>query len=233
MGVFRFKQFEVDQEGCAMRINTDGVLLGAMVQQNNPKQVLDIGTGTGVIALMLAQRFTEAEIIAVEKDESSAQTADSNFKNSVFSERLTSVHQDFLDFETDTRFDLIVSNPPFFINDLKNPDLRKGIARHTDLTFFEQLVLKGVKMLSENGQIALVLPLQQAELIHLLFEKEGLFRVGSVDICSFKDKDPFRRIVSYSKIEAEEQKTEFIVYDTAGVHSDQYRQVLKEFFIAF
>lgn len=233
MGVFRFKQFEVNQEGCAMRINTDGVLLGALVQSNNPKKILDIGTGTGVIALMLAQRFSEAEIIGVEKDKSSAQTADSNFKNSHFSERLTSVHQDILDFETHTKFDLIISNPPFFINDLKNPDVRKGIARHTDLTFFEHLVFKSVKMLSDNGQIVLVLPLQQAELIHLLCEKEGLYRVGSIDICSFKDKDPFRRIVSYSKIEAQKQKTEFIVYDTPGVHSDEYRQVLKEFFIAF
>jgi tRNA1Val (adenine37-N6)-methyltransferase len=120
--MFHFKQFGVDQSGCAMKINTDGVLLGVLAEANNPKTILDIGTGTGVIALMLAQRYNHAIINAVEIDPAAAQTASNNFKNSSFNKRITLFAQSFEDFFnefSDRRYDLIVSNPPFFINSLK------------------------------------------------------------------------------------------------------------------
>src|ERR1700733_3404653 len=120
--MFHFKQFSVDQSGCAMKINTDGVLLGAITQADDPKTILDIGTGTGVIALMLAQKFANAQIDAVEIDESAAKTAGRNFENAIFNDRLNiypSGIRTFFEGHPENKYDLIVSNPPFYINSLE------------------------------------------------------------------------------------------------------------------
>ena len=134
-GVFKFKQFDIDQDGCAMKINTDGVILGAIVNHPSPVHILDIGTGTGVIALMLAQRFNTAHVNAVEIDESAARAASKNCLNSPFSDRTMVDHSSFESFKSDLKYEMIVSNPPYFVNDLKNPEKRKEIARHTDEDF--------------------------------------------------------------------------------------------------
>ena len=126
--MFRFKQFAVDQTGCAMKINTDGVLLGALTEADQPKTILDIGTGTGVIALMLAQRFKYAQIDAVEIDPGAAETAGRNFINSSYAERLNVYpigFEEFFEQNPDKKYNLIVSNPPFFINSLKSPEANK------------------------------------------------------------------------------------------------------------
>jgi tRNA1Val (adenine37-N6)-methyltransferase len=119
--IFKFKQFEVDQSGCAMKINTDGVLLGALATANNPQSIVDIGTGTGVIALMLAQRFAVTRIDGVDIDESAAETADRNFKGSPFQYRMYAhfdTFEGFFESHNWKKHDLIVSNPPFFLDSL-------------------------------------------------------------------------------------------------------------------
>ena len=119
--MFRFKQFNIDQSGCAMKINTDGVLLGAFSFAIEPKNILDVGTGTGVIALMLAQKFCDAQLEAVEIDAEAALTAEINFRNSAFAERLKVFPLSFERYFEQlvaTKFDLIVSNPPFYIDSL-------------------------------------------------------------------------------------------------------------------
>src|SRR3954467_12793908 len=124
--MFQFKQFAIDQTGCAMKINTDGVLLGALAEADKPQHILDIGTGTGVIALMLAQRFTIAMVDAVEIDEQAAETAKSNFENSVFANRVNLYAEGFESYlsRLDKQYDLIVSNPPFYINSLESPEAK-------------------------------------------------------------------------------------------------------------
>ena len=165
--MFQFKQFSVDQTDCAMKINTDGVLLGAIAEADAPKSILDIGTGTGVIALMLAQRYTEAMIDAVEIDASAAATAGRNFKNSIFHEALNIFPVDineFLEHHPRNKYDLIISNPPFYINSLESPAKKKSLAKHTELNFFEMLVKHVARHLSENGCCWLILPLDTASL---------------------------------------------------------------------
>ena len=136
--VFHFKEFSVDQADCAMKINTDGVLAGALSENEDPRFILDIGTGTGVIALMLAQRFASAKIDAVEIDQQAAEAAETNFLNSPFAHRLHCYSSSFEDFfsASTIKYDLIVSNPPFFIGSLQNPDKRKSMARHASHDFF-------------------------------------------------------------------------------------------------
>ncbi|MFT5773225.1 MAG: tRNA1Val (adenine37-N6)-methyltransferase, partial [Algoriphagus sp.] len=116
---FQFQQFRINQDRCAMKISTDAVLLGALAEADEPKHILDIGTGTGVIALMLAQRFSEAKIVAVELDEQAAMQAGENFEHSRFSEQLSISHAAIQDFSVSNKFDLIVSNPPYFTAHLK------------------------------------------------------------------------------------------------------------------
>ncbi len=167
--IFRFKQFAVDQTGCAMKINTDGVLLGALVEANQAKTILDIGTGTGVIALMLAQRFTEAQIDAVEIDPMAAQTAGKNFINSPYAERLNIYpvgFEQFFEQNPDKKYDLIVSNPPFFINSLKSPEAKRKLAKHTDEDFFKKLI-KISTHLNPDGVCWLIIPPTIADFVFL------------------------------------------------------------------
>ena len=231
--VFGFKQFVVDQTGCVMKINTDGVLLGAMATHPSPNKILDIGTGTGVIALMLAQRFKGAFIQAVEIDQEASTTAARNFGASVFSKRLTVKNIAIAEFETDEKFDLIVSNPPFFVNDLKNVDKRKGIARHANEDFFKQLMEKVAELLSKNGLFWAILPVKQAEMLIELGLKENLFVSQKVKICSDESKTAVRNILCFGKNESEISESNFYIYESLNAHTKEYRLLLKEFFIAF
>ncbi|WP_316815258.1 tRNA1(Val) (adenine(37)-N6)-methyltransferase [Pedobacter nyackensis] len=230
---FKFKQFEIDQTGCAMRINTDGVLLGAIATKKNASRILDIGTGTGVIALMLAQRFPDALVDAVEIDESAAVAAAKNAENAAFSERLNVIHTAIEDYTSTGLYDLIVSNPPFFVNDLKNPEYRKGVARHTDAVFFEVLLRKVGLLLSREGRFWFVLPVKQAESTIRIAADYGLFPVKVVHLHSDETKEEFRQIVclGYSGAEIKHQK--LCIYADRGVHTKAYKLLLKDFFLAF
>ncbi|WP_235964488.1 tRNA1(Val) (adenine(37)-N6)-methyltransferase [Pedobacter gandavensis] len=217
-----------------MKINTDGVLLGAIVAQNNPEYGLDIGTGTGVIAMMLAQRFPKAQIDAVEIDESAANTAIGNFAQSKFSARTAAYLSPIADFESTRKYDLIVSNPPFFVNDLKNPEVRKGIARHADEAFFESLVQKVSEMISPTGSFWFILPVKQAELLVESALQHGLSLQKRIAVCSDETKPVIRHIISLSKSKLTQTTSEtFYIYESKGVHTSAYRELLKDFFLAF
>lgn len=231
--IFRFKQFEVDQSGCAMKINTDGVLLAAMVTSKTPKQVLDIGTGTGVIALMLAQRFPAAQIEAVEIDEQAATTAAKNFQLSVFADRLKANPIAIEQYHPSAQFDLIVSNPPFFVNDLKNAEEKKGIARHTNEVFFDELIAKVAAILSENGQFWFVLPVKQAELLVKKAKNHGLFEQQIIHLHSDQTKPEFRRIVSLGSAKIELKTERFYIYEAEKVYTKAYQELLKDFFLGY
>lgn len=231
--IFKFKQFEVNQAGCAMKINTDGVLLGAIVQKNDAKQILDIGTGTGVIALMLAQRFPDALVDAVEIDESAALAASANFSNSDFSARVKAHHFPISLYNTHVKYDLIVSNPPYFVNDLKNPEQRKGIARHADENFFELLLLKTSELLADDGCIWLILPVKQAEFV---VERASAFNLGlseRINVCSDESKPVFRHIICLQRKVVETKVSNFFIYESEKVYTADYKRLLKDFLLAF
>lgn len=235
MSVFRFKQFVVDQSGCAMKINTDGVLLGAIAATVHPKRILDVGTGTGVISLMLAQRFPSATIDAIEIDSLAADTARRNFETSPFSDRLTSHAVALGDFKPDTPYDLIVSNPPFFLHSLKNGDVRKRMARHTDMAFFCQLLERSQQWLNPAGSLQVILPAMLANLIGQKATDEfGLPVQATTTIRSFAAHPPIRHILSVGKpADNFSEAYELIIYEHRGVYSPAYRKLLKAFFLAF
>jgi tRNA1Val (adenine37-N6)-methyltransferase len=231
--VFRFKQFSVDQTGCAMRINTDGVLIGAIASQKKPVQMLDIGTGTGVIALMLAQRYREAFVDAVEIDTSAAEAAFNNFSNSPFDARLNLFAGDFADLESLFQYDLIVSNPPYFVNDLKNPEHRKSVARHAAEDFFTGMIRKVASLLNENGVFWVILPVKQAQELVVNAVLHRLFPSRIIHLYSDEDKPEFRQIVCFSFTDAGVRHENFYIYEAPGIYTAAYTSLLKDFFLAF
>lgn len=235
-GPFHFKQFSIDQSGCAMKINTDGVLLGALTEADQPKSILDIGTGTGVIALMLAQRFTTASIDAVEIVEAAAKTAKANFEGSVFIDRLNLYANSFeLFFEAnpDNKYDLIVSNPPFYINSLQSPGVGKKLAKHTDAGFFDTLVSAAAKHLTNEGLFWLILPIDTAELVKQLAVSNRLYLQQIISIKSYPKSEPHREMIAFGLHQTKMVEKEFIIYDAPKAYSGQYQVALKDFFTIF
>ncbi|WP_432714288.1 tRNA1(Val) (adenine(37)-N6)-methyltransferase [Pedobacter sp.] len=231
--IFKFKQFEVDQTDCAMKINTDGVLLGAVAGHPAPQRILDIGTGTGVIAMMLAQRYLEAFVDAVEIDRPAAIRAATNFKQSLFADRLMVNWVDIASFKTDARFELIVSNPPYFVNDLKNPEARKGIARHTDEDFFNILLLKVAQLLADDGVFWVILPVKQAGQLIVNAVLQRLFPSKIIHVYSDAGKTEFRQIVCFSFQSVSIIHENFYIYQTEGLYTNAYATLLKDYFLAF
>ncbi|HTE00576.1 MAG TPA: methyltransferase [Mucilaginibacter sp.] len=234
--IFRFKQFDVDQSGCAMKINTDGVLLGALTEVDQPKNILDIGTGTGVIALMLAQRFSGAKIDAVEIDATAAQTAGGNFTSSPFAERLQLYPTGFEQFFVENpgkKYDLIVSNPPFFINSLKSPEAKKELAKHTDEDFFRKLIKTISAHLNAEGRCWLIIPLTIADFIFYLAAENNLCLQKRINVKSFEDSLPHRVIACFGSEKISTEISKLVIYEAVGVYSEEYIKLLKPYFIAF
>jgi len=234
--MFQFKQFAVDQSGCAMKINTDGVLLGALTQSIDPQHVLDIGTGTGVISMMLAQRFTAAKIDAVEIDETAATTAGRNFKSSKFAGRLTSYHKGFEAYfqqNPNQKYDLIVSNPPFYIHSLKSPGESKSVAKHTDEQFFDTLLSNAANQLTGEGLLWLILPVSTSLIVQEIAKSYELHLHAQINVASYPDSESHRHIVAFSLTESFTSISDFTIYDEPKKYTAQYENALKDFFTIF
>ncbi|OKS86238.1 tRNA1(Val) (adenine(37)-N6)-methyltransferase [Mucilaginibacter polytrichastri] len=234
--MFQFKQFAVDQSECAMKINTDGVLLGALALANDPKSISDIGTGTGVIALMLAQRFPNGKIDAVEIDKAAAATASSNFKESKFAGRVTGYHLGFEDYfqqNPEQKYDLIVSNPPFYIDSLKSPGEQRTIAKHTDEQFFDILLSTTARQLTGTGLLWLILPVSTSLVVQEIAKGYELYLHTQINIRSYPQSYPHRHIIAFSLTESFTSIGDFTIYDEPKKYTAQYEAALKEFFTIF
>jgi tRNA1Val (adenine37-N6)-methyltransferase len=186
--MFQFKQFTVEQELCAMKVGTDGVLLGAWA--NGGQRILDAGTGTGVIALMLAQRYPEARVTAIDIDEGAVRQAQQNVTKSPFAAQVT-VLQETLQ-EHQGEYDAIVSNPPFYIDSLAAPDEQRNMARHTATLTYAELMQAAYRLLSDEGELSVVVPFDYRQRM----EDEAIF-VGFFPsrVCAVKttERKPAKR----------------------------------------
>ena len=219
-----------------MKINTDGVLLGAIAGTGQPATILDIGTGTGVIALMLAQRFTTATVDAVEIDEIAAHTAERNFTTSPFAGRMEIYATNFVSYFAqfpERKYDLIVSNPPFYIDSLKSPGAKKTLAKHTDRDFFERLIKTISMHITPRGIGWLILPLETADIVMSLAAKLALFPQRIVRVSSYPYSVPHRIIVSLGFREVSAQISNLAIYEAKGLYSDAYQKLLQPYFLAF
>ena len=232
MAGFRFKQFAVEQEDVAMKVGTDGVLLGAWANSDNVKRILDIGTGTGVIALQMAQRNPIAHIYAVEIDDTAAKRARANFDISPWAERLTVEQTAVQEFAPAEKFELIVSNPPYFVDSLLPPDAKRSTARHTHDLTFEELDSAVCRLLDENGRFALILPITEFEKYLALTQ---LHLVRRCDVCPVEGGAIKRIMGEFAKQPTTEIEIENIAIERGrrGDYTDNYRALTKDFYLKF
>lgn len=269
MGGFRFKQFEISQDRCAMKVGTDGVLLGAWALDSSNGDahacndaiagarkcyILDVGTGTGLIALMLAQRFPDAQVVGIDIDKEACDEACENVAKSPFSERVRILHCRLQDFDWKSlgydleklglasvaecskvseprKFDAIVSNPPFFVNSLKNPDKKRTLARHTDSLPFREL-WKGVKrLLSEKGTFSVILPAEVKDDFVAEGCMLGFYLVRQCAVKTVPRKQPKRYLMSFSRHRQEDfENTVETMMDAEGNRSEWYVKKTDEFY---
>lgn len=232
MGGFRFKQFAVEQDDVAMKVGTDGVLLGAWADCDGAKRILDIGTGTGVIALMLAQRNSQAEILAVEIDETATRRARSNFDMSPWAERLTVENCAVQEFKPSEKFDLIISNPPYFVDSLQSPDAKRTTARHTQDLTFEEMDRAVCRLLADSGRFALILPTAEFER-YLVTTRLNLVR--RCDMHPTTGAAVKRVMAEFARSKNEAFALENITIEKAqrGDYTDEYRALTKDFYLKF
>ncbi|MBD3749123.1 MAG: methyltransferase [Sphingobacteriales bacterium] len=220
-----------------MKINTDAVLLGALANLEESKRILDIGTGTGVIALMLAQRNHESFLDAIDIDATAFEKSSFNFANSLFHERLNAHHSGFLEFfdlNPASKYDLIVSNPPYFLNALQSPEEKRNLSKHTNEQFFIDLLRAANHHLSDSGKLEIIVPVDISLMLQELAPDFHLFPHHCYKIRSYPDKATIRHIISFSKKnDPVLEFKDFCIYAQQGVHSMQYKLALKDFFTIF
>ena len=229
---FFFKQFAVEQSGAAMKIGTDGVLLGAWVVASGAERVLDIGTGTGVIALMVAQRCAAKSIVGIDIEQGAVECAAENFKASPWSDRLSAEHSSVQEY-CGAEFDLVVTNPPYFTDSLLCPEANRTTARHTISLSFEELDSAVCRLLdSRVGRFALILPTEQMER-YLALTRLSLVR--RCDIRSRANSEVIRTMAELSVVPAEsvEQQSLVIYQDQGREYTAQYRELTKDFYLKF
>lgn len=229
MSTFHFKQFSVKQSSTAMKVGTDSMLLGSLSYHKDPKRILDVGTGTGVLALMMAQRFPMALVRAVEIEESAFTEAKLNIEVSPFSKRVDVEHCDFLNFEFEAKFDLIISNPPYFVNSLKNDSLAKSAARHADSLDAENFLRKAAQLLAKDGVVDVIIPYDLTELWETAARSNELF-VNRKIVIQGKSSTPVNRIiVSFGASLKPCKSSSFIIREDDNSYSSSYVELTKEF----
>lgn len=228
MKPFKFKQFEIQQSKNVFRVGTDGVLLGASACVDDVSKVLEVGTGTGLISLMLAQRTSEAEFLGIDINKEAVDLTKTNFENSPFKLRLKNILNDFKSFQTGDKFDLIVSNPPYF----EASDSEKDkIARQTVELNFRQLISKSAELLSENGVFSVIIPVEAGNDFVEIAKENQLLLIKRINIKGIETSSVKRLILEFSAVEKDIQELEFVIEKSPRKYSDQYLELTKEFHV--
>lgn len=228
MKPFRFQQFEIQQSEEVFRVGTDGVLLGALCTVDKAKCILEIGTGTGLISLMLAQRNPTAQITALDINNIAFELSSLNFQNSPFGKQLEAVLFDFKQFKSEKKFDLIASNPPYFE---ENSSEKDKLARQTVELSFKELIVNSAKLITENGVFSVILPYEIGLQFIELAEKHDFILVRKVTIFGIENSKPKRLVLEFSKTKKKFIEENLIIEKSPRQYSDQYLELTKEFHV--
>jgi tRNA1Val (adenine37-N6)-methyltransferase len=231
--IFRFKQFAVAHDRCAMKVNTDGVLLGAWADVSHAKRILDIGTGTGVIALMMAQKNTLATIDAIDIDQNAYEQATENFNQSPWAARLRAHHSALQSFSSSAKYDLIISNPPYFVDDTQAPDTRKNIARHGIELTYEELLHESDRLINDLGVLFLVVPIFNLPIIEQL-SKEYFFHIAHVtEVTAVEGKGPYLALIKLNRVQRSRLRENLLIQHSDCSFTDEYKFLTKDFYLKF
>lgn len=232
--MFSFKQFSVNQERCAMKIGTDGVLLGAWTPLiNNPNAILDIGAGTGILSLMLAQRSNAAQIDAIEINEDAYEQCVENFEASPWGDTLFCFHaglDEFVD-EPEDQYDLIISNPPFYAEDFKTDDSQRDMARFQDALPFEELIEAAALLLSENGIFSVIIPYKEEERFVSMCKELDLFPLKITRVKGTPTSDIKRSLLAFTRVTQTPLIDELVIETARHQYTSEYIELTKDFYL--
>ena len=232
--MFTFKQFSVNQDRCAMKIGTDGVLLGAWTPLiNNPYNILDIGAGTGILSLMLAQRSNAEQIDAIEIDEEAYEQCVENFETSPWGDKLFCFHaglDEFVD-EPEDEYDLIISNPPFYAEDFKTDDSQRDMARFQDAMPFEELIEAAALLLSDNGIFSVIIPFKEEEKIVSMCKELDLFPFKITRVKGTPTSEIKRSLLAFSRIEQTPLIDELTIEISRHQYTPEYIALTQDFYL--
>ncbi len=231
---FRFKQFVVHQDKCAMKISTDAVLLGAWVKAGHAKKILDIGTGTGVIALMLAQKSV-ALIDAIEIDSESCTQARHNFGNSPWKGRLRVIHGYLQEYKKNSpiKYDLIVSNPPYFDDAYLASVETRNIAKHNETLSFDDIISGVNALLSEGGRFCVILPSMESGVFRSKAIQEGLYCSRIARVKTKTEKQEKRILMEFCNALSACVQEEFSIHDESLQYTKEFIELTKDYYLAF
>jgi tRNA1Val (adenine37-N6)-methyltransferase len=229
MSTFNFKYFSIFQKNAAMKVGTDAMVLGALVESKGKVRMLDVGAGTGVLGLMLAQNNDSLNVDAVELDTLSANECKQNFEDSPWSDRLSVIRKDFLDFQSEERYDLIVSNPPYFQTRLKNDEVRKAQARHEDALPVNRFFNKVRELLTNNGSCWVIVPTVDEVSWLENANENNLFSQKCIQILGKRGMAPIRTVFCFSREKNDEKSDTFVIRESNGSYSEEYIELTKEF----
>ncbi|GHM98589.1 tRNA1(Val) (adenine(37)-N6)-methyltransferase [Cytophagales bacterium WSM2-2] len=230
--IFHFKKFSIGDDRCAMKVGTDAVLLGAWVRINRAKHILDIGAGSGVISLMLAQRSGEDALVdAVEIVKADAEQANENVLNSPWPNKVTIYQKAIQAFDPPYKYDLIVSNPPYFVNSLLPPSESRVKARHTISLSFEELLEHSLRLLNRNGRLAVILPHDEGNTFRSMALAKKLHLLRETAFYSRMDKPQERWLFEFSQTPQKGISGSLTLYDSNSNKSSGYRAITDDFYL--
>jgi tRNA1Val (adenine37-N6)-methyltransferase len=229
--VFRFKQFEVKHTATALKVTTDAVVFGSWIDFSGAKTILDIGTGTGILALMAAQKNAAAKISAIEIDTNAAKEADFNFSSSKWSERLFVTNCDIKEYISEELFDIIVSNPPYFQNDLISESKAKAVAKHAISLTHKQLLEKTATLLNDSGTAFFILPYSNSSQFIVTALNCGLHCAKKVDVSSTITKWPYLSFLAFTKLTNDLQANQLYLFEHNGDKSIDYQAMSADFYL--
>jgi tRNA1Val (adenine37-N6)-methyltransferase len=230
---FEFRQFMIRQDRCAFKVGTDGVILGAAADVSGASTILDIGSGTGLIAIMLAQRCN-ALITALEPDKESFLQLSDNVNECRWKERIFPVNSRIQDFTSDQNFDLIVSNPPYFINSIRNPDTRKSGARHNDTLSYDDLLYAVSRLMGKDGKLQVIMPFAEGNVLAAEAASYGLYLNKILKIRPLPTTDIRRMVMTFSRIRVNPTE-KFLTIEHGKRHdfTEEYKNLTKDFYLKF
>lgn len=232
---FQFKQFKIIQENAAMKVGTDALLLGAWADMSETKNILDVGTGTGIIALMVAQR-SGAKITAIEIEKNAACEAEKNVMNSPWSGRISVKNISFQEFakQSQDKYDCIVSNPPFFSNNIKSANSNLALARHNDSLSLSDLADGAAKLLSKNGKLSLILPVESALKFKKLAAEKNLFLIRLTTVSPNLKNKPHRHLLEFSKNQSQLKSSVLNIRTEKNLdYTIEYKNLTRDFYLKF
>lgn len=235
--MFSFKQFTINQDRCAMKVGTDGVLLGAWTPLiNNPYNVLDIGAGTGLLSLMIAQRCTAEQIDAIEIDEEAYEQCVDNFEQSPWNDRLFCYHADLNEFteelfEEEEEYDLIISNPPFYAENYSSGNDKRDQARFQEALPFDELIESAQALLSDNGIFSVIIPYTEEENFIALAASVHLFPLKITRVKGTPTSEIKRSLLAFSRLQQEPLVNELVIELERHLYTEDYKNLTKDFYL--